>query len=244
MIMPAGMNTFLDSVPTGEAYDYELAAFDSTWMEYSEWIATDSSATAWDNIAPEQIADFEATLENLDEGWRIVLHWTPSSSSDLLTQTIYRSVNGGDWNGLATLQPTATTFQDTITEIGSYFYQVRSTDGWNITVSDSVGVEVAGSDVFVGLPQTLMLTGVSPNPAKSTLTVHFGIPSAGNVEFILHDLHGRRVAETTIPCQRSGWFDIPVDLSSLSGRELTSGTFMVQLSYGSQRSTTPLVIVR
>jgi len=245
MTIPAGDSTYVDSVPTGEPFDYRIAAYDSTSLSYSDWIYADSSATAWDNLEPDNITDFEADLATLDTGWQVTLHWTPSASPDLLTQSIYRSMGDGNWYGLVTLQPTATTFRDTIIDVGDYFYRIHSTDGWNITVSDSVGVEAAGTDdVIPGLPEVLTVTSVTPNPTRGTATVRFAVPHAGDLGLTVYDLNGRRVINRTMRFEQGGWFHESIEMTRASGAGLPSGTYMMQLSFDGHKASAPVVVVR
>ena len=244
MLIPAGDSTYVDSVVTGEPFDYRIAAYDSTSLSYSEWIYADSSVTARDNLEPEDITDFEADLVTLDTGWQVTLHWTPSASPDLLTQSIYRSMGDGDWSGLVTLQPTATTFRDTIMDVGDYFYRIHSEDGWNITISDSVGVEAAGTNAIPGLPEVLTVTGINPNPTRGTATVRFAVPHAGDLGLMIYDLNGRRVINRTMRFEQGGWFHESIELTGASGTSLPSGTYMMHLSFDGHRASAPVVIVR
>ncbi|MCK5116133.1 MAG: M28 family peptidase [Candidatus Aegiribacteria sp.] len=91
---------------------------------------------------------------------------------------------------------------------------------------------ITGEEISAGFA----ITGISPNPAHSTLTVDLLRGFAGNVEVSLFDLTGRRIL--------SGSHDASSGSVALLLSNLPSGVYIVRVSSGSISETRNIVIVR
>jgi fibronectin type 3 domain-containing protein len=86
-----------------------------------------------DNLAPAQPTGLAAS-DTPNEGGSITLIWTPSTSTDVIQQRIYRSLtSGGPYTQIATITNNTT---NTYTDVGltngtTYYYVVRAYDGTN-----------------------------------------------------------------------------------------------------------------
>ncbi|MGH7274918.1 MAG: putative Ig domain-containing protein, partial [Nitrospiria bacterium] len=129
-------NTYTDTgVTNGVTYYYVVRAYDG----FNESASTiQASATPTDNLAPAAPTGLAAT-PNVGGG-AITLIWTPSTSTDVSEQRIYRSTTtGGPYTPIATiLDNTTNTYVDVgLTNGTTYYYGVRAYDGTNESASSN-----------------------------------------------------------------------------------------------------------
>jgi len=112
----------------GTTYFYVVRAFDGTQESLDSAIA---SAIPSDNLLTNPPTGLSATDVPADRGGAIALTWTPSTSTDVTEQRVYRSTTtGGPYTLAATVAGTATGYTDTpLTNGTTYFYVVRAFDG-------------------------------------------------------------------------------------------------------------------
>ncbi len=219
-----------------DVYHVTLAVRDRLW-------ASDDTTIVVELMAPEPATDLVATLTAFEGGWFVDLSWTPSPSPDLASQTVQRATSEGPWVDLASLGPGADSYRDTLVEPATYAYRILSSDGFYGSFSDSVVVEVVAGQGPSSLPAALSLAGVSPNPTSGSLVLRVGVPAPGSVHASLHDVSGRRVAETRIVVDSAGWHDLTWDLRDRASA-LVPGGYLLRIEGHGIRVSTPVVLVR
>ena len=142
----------------GTTYLYVLRAFDGT----SESADSDeASAQPVDNFVPTGLT---ATDRLNDQGGAIVLAWTPSTSTDVTEQRLYRSTtSGGSYSLVATPTISTSAYTDAGLSNGvTYFYVVRSFDGTSES-ADSNEASAAPTDNLAPQPPTGLMAEDRPN---------------------------------------------------------------------------------
>ncbi|MBI5136903.1 MAG: hypothetical protein HZA24_06140 [Nitrospirae bacterium] len=116
----------------GAPYHYVVRAFDGV-NESADSAA--ASAAAHDNMAPFRPTGLTAQDSAADQGGRVTLTWTPSSSADVTAQRIYRGTALGSYGAVPVAEipgNAAGTYTDGgLTGGVTYYYVVRAFDGEN-----------------------------------------------------------------------------------------------------------------
>jgi len=147
-------NAFTDTgLASGTTYFYVVRAFNGSRESVN---SNQASATSVDNIPPGAPAGLGATDQPGDNGGVVNLGWTPSSSTDVAQQRVYRSVtSGGPYNLVTTVDNnTATSYTDAGLSNGTtYYYVIRAFDGTQES-ANSNQVWVVPVDNLVPTPPT------------------------------------------------------------------------------------------
>jgi cellulose 1,4-beta-cellobiosidase len=110
-------------------YFYVIRAFDATQESPN---SVEASATPIDNQAASAPTALTVVDHPADQGFALDLTWTPSTSTDVTQQRIYRGTSAGGPYTLVTTVPNNTTgtFTDTgLANFTAYYYIVRAFDG-------------------------------------------------------------------------------------------------------------------
>jgi fibronectin type 3 domain-containing protein len=154
-------NTFTDTTVTnGTTYFYIITAFDAT----QEGAASNEANTVpSDNLVPPAPLDLSAIDHPADNGQALDLSWTPSTTSDVIEQRIYRSVAvGGPYLLVATITDNTTSAQtDTgLTNGTTYFYVVRAFDGTQESLDSAIASAIPSDNLLTNPPTGLSATDV------------------------------------------------------------------------------------
>jgi|GEM_PF-1956870 len=106
-------------------------------------------------------------------------------------------------------------------------------------LSISGPIFVVDTDEHHQVPTLLELGQNYPNPAGSTTTILYTLPSAGPVQLSVYDLLGRRVGILVDEAKTPGTYEVQLDTSSLS-----SGTYLYTLTTSGSRLVKTMVVVR
>ena len=142
----------------GITYFYVVRSFDGT-SESAD--SNEASAQPVDNFVPTGLAAIDSPD---DQGGAIDLTWTPSTSTDVTEQRLYRSTTSG---GSYSLVATSTTSTSAYTDAGlsngvTYFYVVRSFDGAGES-ADPNEASAAPVDNLAPQPPTVLTAVDRPN---------------------------------------------------------------------------------
>jgi flagellar hook assembly protein FlgD len=93
----------------------------------------------------------------------------------------------------------------------------------------------ATTDVSPVIPTLAAQLGVAPNPSRGTVALRFRLPAAGNGEFSMYDLRGRRVrvlARGSFPAGDQG---LSWDGRDASGRRVAPGIYFAVVRVGEMK---------
>jgi hypothetical protein len=106
-------------------------------------------------------------------------------------------------------------------------------------------IEVVGA-VGVGpepLPRAVFLAAPWPNPARSAVTLRFGLPRDADVSLRIYDLAGRQTRALASSRFAAGERTMTWDLTDESGAPVPSGLYFVRMSAGGATCVTRVAVV-
>ena len=95
-----------------------------------------------------------------------------------------------------------------------------------------------------GVPSTLTISRVSPNPAHSGTELAYAVPSEAAVTLTIFDVRGRIVRRITLQGQSPGRHSVPWDLKDDAGRPVGSGIYFMRLEEGLEAHTARVIVAR
>jgi hypothetical protein len=117
-------------------------------------------------------------------------------------------------------------------------------NSFNVMLSEG-SVAIEPPDQPEELPQlATALRGAYPNPFNPKTTVTFSLDRAQHVRLVVYDVEGRRVSEIADGTFAAGEHGVPWTGKDLAGRELPSGTYMVQMVTADAVRTSKMTLVR
>ena len=94
------------------------------------------------------------------------------------------------------------------------------------------------------LPAKLMLLPAYPNPFNSTVTIPYGIATAGDVRLTVYNLAGQSVRSLVDRKMTAGQYSLRWDGRDDRGRKLASGVYALRLRDGRDVATRKVLLVR
>ena len=205
------------------------------------WDSAPDSGYSIDNLAPPTPAPFTGTYAS----GSTALHWGISSATDFAEYRLYRGTSPGFVPGAGNI---VASLPDTgyVDAAGApFYYKLSAVDIHGnespfalLTPSGTVSTEGAG------LPSEPRLAILGPNPAVASTRVAFGLPRAGTVSLVVHDVTGRTVRVLFRGTHPAGHFDLPWDLCDDAGAPVPNGVHFVRLETGGQSRSHRIVTMR
>lgn len=190
-----------------------------------------------DDLAPPTPTPFLAAYASSATS----LHWGPSPAADFLTFRLYRGTSPdfaiGDDSFLAAISDTGYVDMG----VAGRYYKLTAVDrNGNESPFALVGPGLT-TDVEPreGFALALRFAGTNPSP-DGRVALEFELPRAGAVRLELLDVSGRRVASHAAQSVDVGRHAI--DLAA--GRALPAGLYLARLSFGHERRSLRVAIVR
>ena len=147
----------------------------------------------------------------------ILLNWSTATEENNDRFELERSLNGVDFNRIATLQGNGTTitrsdyeYQDaTALAATTYYYRLKQIDldGQFEYACDIITIEANRGKITT-------ISAPFPNPTKSTTTLTITVPTTQDIQIQLINLHGQVVSEQQTTLQ-AGTQNLAIDLSKL-----------------------------
>ena len=108
-----------------------------------------------------------------------------------------------------------------------------------ITYKTATAVEEAA-----GAPDGFELEANYPNPFNARTAIRYSLQVGGDVELVLFDISGRRVATLVDGPQPAGWHAVSWDGRTDSGLEAASGVYFYRLKSGDLQRSRKLLLLR
>ena len=198
------------------------------------------SGSSWDNLVPTIPAGIVAELD----GENVALIWDDPVDKDFNYFSIYRSETQGfipaEENVLATTIESI--YNDLEVEVGkTYFYQITAWDFSKNQSNASTEVNVSITDVgdMENIPTEYSLNQNYPNPFNPSTTIKFGIPETTNVQLIIYDMVGNKVAELVNNSLSSGYYTFNWDASNHA-----SGIYFCQMTTNKYTSVNKMLLIK
>ena len=93
-------------------------------------------------------------------------------------------------------------------------------------------------------PQRFDLNQNFPNPFNSSTVIRFELPQRGDVELVVYNLAGQRVATLLAGEREAGVYTLHWDGKDAGEKELASGVYLYRLRAGAQVETRKLLLLR
>jgi glycosidase len=193
---------------------------------------------------PVELASFSAARQGTEAA---VLTWTTASETNNAGFEVQRRLTRADGRE-GTFEPVGfVEGTGTTTEPQSYRFTDRNLPfeadriTYRLKQVDVDGTASLSQKVTVdlGAPQRLALRGAFPNPARTSATLQYALPSSGAVRVEVYNVLGQRVATLVDETQPAGRKEVTLDAS-----RLPSGMYVVRLQAPEGTRTSRLTVVR
>src|SRR3989304_1871300 len=166
----------------GTTYYYVIRAFGGGQESVN---SNQANAAPIDNNPPAVPTGFTAADVQQDNGGAIVLNWTPSTSTDVTQQRIYRgTTNGGPYGTLVTTfyNNTTSTYTDNTGLVNgtTYYYVIRAFDGTQESLNSNQANAVPLDDTAPSVPTVLSAADVAGDNGGA-IVLNWTVSASGDV---------------------------------------------------------------
>jgi hypothetical protein len=216
------------------------------------WVGDESGTKKlfWDKLSaiiPVELTSFTANVSGND----VTLNWTTATETNNSGFTIERSQSESNWQKIGFVPGFGTTtelrsysYTDAGVASGIYFYRIKQID-YNGTFEYyelSSSVEVSTPDVFY-------LAQNYPNPFNPATKIDYSIAQATNVELVIFNSIGEKVAVMVNELQQPGRYTVNFSAKggSASGGDalnISSGVYFYKLVAGDFVSIKKMIMLK
>ena len=101
-------------------------------------------------------------------------------------------------------------------------------DGYNFTAVEETPEKT--------IPGSIIL---APNPTRGTVKLHYAVKNEGRIRIAMYDVTGKLVVNILDSHKKQGTYEISVDTKNLS-----TGTYFIQVENSGERTTTPVKVIK
>ena len=88
---------------------------------------------------------------------------------------------------------------------------------------------LAVAEAFLGVPLTARLAQNYPNPFNSETVIEYELPQSGEIQLVVYDVTGQRVATLASGPRQAGTYALRWDGRDEAGRQMASGVYLYRL---------------
>jgi hypothetical protein len=88
---------------------------------------------------------------------------------------------------------------------------------------------LAVAEAYLGVPLTAQLAQNYPNPFNSETVIEYELPQSGEIQLVIYDVTGQRVATLASGLRQAGTYALRWDGRDDAGRRLASGVYLYRL---------------
>jgi len=181
------------------------------------------------------------------------LHWPESNDSGQCNVAVpnvdFVDIAGGSWHSLGLKSYGSIVAwgsnsygQRTVPSPNEGFVELAGGENHSLGVREFTAVE---SETFAGVdPSHLAITGISPNPVRSTATIAFSSPGFASLTLEVFDITGRLVDAEELGQSPAGDSCIVWDCRGFGSSEPAPGVYIVTISGGGQQASARMVLLR
>lgn len=232
---PSGEEDFVRvCAVSDDCYDEQSSELVATVSSLGEFVLASDTEPL-----PVDLVTFKATLD----GETVQLSWQTASETQNAGFAVQRRVEATDSfsrigfvEGAGTSsKPRSYQFDDADFPFDAEHvtYRLKQVD---LDGSSRYSSEV---EVALGTPERYALHGNYPNPVHQRTTIRYELPQSSEVQLVVYDVLGQRVATLAAEQQASGRKEVVFDTSGLA-----SGTYFYRLEANDHVSTRSMTVVR
>jgi hypothetical protein len=205
------------------------------------WNSPADSGYSVDNLAPAVPAPFQATWSN----GTMFLHWGANTEADLSGYRLHRGGSAAftpDASNLLAAQPD-TGYADP-SGTASWFYKLAAVDLHGNESPFALLSPGSVAQVTPSAAPAFALAPLSPDPGPGERALRFSLPEPAEVELLVTDPAGRRIATLARGRFEAGPHELRWSGTAEGGRRLPSGIYFALLRAGGQQRVRRFAIVR
>ncbi|MBK7499014.1 MAG: T9SS type A sorting domain-containing protein [Ignavibacteriales bacterium] len=198
----------------------------------------DAARAYEENLLPVELTSFSATII----GSTIKLSWNTATEINNFGFDVERTSTSPtqEWTKIGFVEghgtsnsPKYYSFEDNNLTARKYIYRLKQID--------SDGQFEYSKEIEVDLDATIKyeLSQNYPNPFNPTTTIHFSLPTSGNVKLTLYNTTGQEVRNLLNEYKESGTHIINFNASGLS-----SGAYIYKLTAGTFSTTRKMIVIK
>lgn len=220
--------------PTGQGDSTNIFVNITPWLSEQNVLAPPLPV---ENV---QLTDFGSNFATLS--------WDPSPIGDLAGYKIYYDTDDEDFPYRFSVDVGNKTSHtiDNLINTATYFfavvtYDIDGNESWYTKANESV--RLAAEEESINLPNSIGLTNF-PNPFNPSTTIHYTLPEESEVEIIIYDLVGKKVAIIMKSTQPSGTHSLQWNGTDQQGNLVPAGIYFYQLRAGDFVQTKKMVLMK
>ncbi|NQU05291.1 MAG: T9SS type A sorting domain-containing protein, partial [Calditrichaeota bacterium] len=244
---------FLNDVPRGDPVDYP---FHVTITSIND---APGGEDGFILVTPADNDPFTDEMETLNFSWTEAVQ-VPFEGDDVVTYVFVARIADSPEDTIAIPDLDAIEYNDVnvrevVAQLGieEEDFQIHVVVEWNVYAVDTEGafaeasnswfridVNLAVDDPEASLiPEDYYLSPNFPNPFNARTTVRFGLPTAGDVQVMVWDMHGRQVANLASGYHAAGRFEVVWDAG-----QIPTGVYVIRLTSGDARIMQKAILLK
>ncbi len=213
-------------------------------MDEGNWISVDMPGYSVDNIAPPAPPVVYAGAQD----GNVILTWDAVDAPDLRHFNVYRGTSQDFLTAPENLVGTTETTEfvdQTISQVGEYFYRVSAVDvHGNEGDNSPVATIILGIEDGIGIPKEFALHRNYPNPFNPVTTIRYDLPEQAMVTIVIYDMLGRQINTLVNKVETAGYKSVVWNGMNQFGQPVGTGVYLYQINAGKFSRTNKMVLMK